>query len=252
MGIVGKIVGGTIGFALGGPLGAIAGAAFGHAYDASTDIEASRGEGAGRLSMETSQMAFFVATFSMLAKLVRADGRISQEEINAIERVMLEDLRLDAESRHHAMNIFRAALNSPGTFDDFARQFYGHFHQQPQLLDLMIDILVRVSLADGHLSDAEEQVIRSAVSIFRMSDTQYKQIRSRHVRDVDRHYATLGCDRNSSDEEIKRLYRKRVRDFHPDAIAAKGLPEEFTRFASEKFREIQEAYEEIRKERGMK
>jgi DnaJ like chaperone protein len=252
MGIVGKIVGGTIGFALGGPLGAIAGAAFGHAYDASSELEVSRPEGAERLHVETSQMAFFVATFSMLAKLVRADGKISREEIDTIERFMHQDLRLDPQSRHHAMNLFRAALDSPGTFEDFASQFYGHFHDQPQLLDLLIDILVRVSLADGSLSDAEDRMIRSAVNLFRMSDTQYRQIRSRHVRDVDRHYATLGCDRGCSDEEIKKQYRKRVRDFHPDTIAAKGLPEEFTRFAGEKFREIQEAYEEIRRERGMK
>lgn len=252
MGIVGKIVGGTIGFALGGPLGAIAGAAFGHAYDASSETAESHPESAERLNMETSQMAFFVATFSMLAKLVRADGKISREEIDTIERFMHQDLRLDPQSRHHAMNLFRAALDSPGTFEDFANQFYGHFHHQPQLLDLLIDILVRVSLADGSLSDAEDRMIRSAVNLFHMSDTQYRQIRSRHVRDVDRYYATLGCDRSCSDEEIKKQYRKRVRDFHPDTIAAKGLPEEFTRFAGEKFREIQEAYEEIRRERGMK
>lgn len=252
MGIVGKIVGGTIGFALGGPLGAIAGAAFGHAYDTSSEMEASRPGGTARLRMEQSQMAFFVAAFSMLAKLVRADGNISKAEIDTIERFMHQDLRLDPESRHHAMNLFRAALDSPGTFEDFARQFYEHFQDQPQLLDLMIDILVRVSLADGELSGAEESVLRSAVRTFRMSDDQYRRIRSRHMRDVDRHYAALGCDRSCSDEEIKRLYRKRVREFHPDTIAAKGLPDEFTRFAADKFREIQEAYEEIRRERGMK
>jgi DnaJ like chaperone protein len=252
MGVIGKIVGGTIGFALGGPLGAIAGAAFGHAYDASSEVEALPNDGAGLRNMEMSQVAFFVATFSMLAKLVRVDGKISREEIDAVEAFMHRDLRMDPEGRHHAMNIFRAALDSPGSFEDFARQFHNHFSTQPQLLDLMIDILVRVSLADGKMSEAEESAIRSAVGLFHISESQYARIKARHVKDVDRHYATLGCSRGCSDDEVKQQYRRRVREFHPDTIAAKGLPEEFTQFANEKFRQIQEAYEEVSRERGMK
>ena len=255
MGWFGKVVGGAIGLALGGPLGAVLGATFGHAYDQNVEFEG-RLEGrraAGSLSSgEQSQATFFVASFSMLAKVAQADGEISKEEIDSIERFMLEDLRLDPRSRQAAMNIFYTATRSPETFEGFAEQFYRQFQQQPQLLDLMVDILFRVSLADGRMSNGEEQLIVTAAKIFQFSETQYSSIKKRYITDSERFYAVLGCRSDDSDETIKSAYRKLVREYHPDTIASKGLPDEFTTFANEKFREIQEAYEAVKKARGIK
>jgi len=250
MGWLGKVIGGTIGFAMGGPFGAVAGAVFGHAFDSSGQkyIQADR----GRLSQgEEAQMAFFLGAFSMLAKLAQVDGRVSEEEMDSIEHFMVHDLQLNQQSRGVAITIFNTALQSPGTFQDFTRQFYDHFRFQPQLLDLMVDIMLRVSIADGVLSDSEEQLIQSAVRTFNLSDSQYSAIRSRYVSDVDKYYAILGCSRSDSDDQIKGRYRKLVQEYHPDKIASKGLPEEFTRLAEEKFREIQQAYDAVKKERGI-
>lgn len=251
MGWLGKVIGGTIGFAMGGPLGAVAGAVFGHAFDSSGPKYIQ--DGRGRLSQgEEAQMAFFLGAFSMLAKLAQADGRVSEEEMDSIEHFMVHDLQLNEQSRGVAITIFNTALQSPGTFQDFARQFYDHFRIQPQLLDLMIDIMLRVSIADGVMSDSEEQLIQFAVRAFHISDSQYSAIRSRYVSDVDKYYAILGCSRSDPDDQIKRQYRKLVQEYHPDKIASKGLPEEFTRLAEEKFREIQQAYDAVKKERGLK
>jgi len=165
MGWLGKMVGGTIGFALGGPLGGIAGAVFGHAFDRSEERTFS-GEGRQRLSPgEESQFAFFIGAFSMLAKLSQVDGRVSQEEVTSIEKFMVFDLKLNQQSQAVAMNIFQAAMASPGTFQDFAAQFHERFRFQPQLLDVMMDILLRVSIADGALSQSEERLILAAKSI---------------------------------------------------------------------------------------
>jgi len=250
MGIMGKIVGGTIGFALGGPLGAIAGAAFGHAFDKTN--EHGHGEGMTRLSQgEEDQFTFFIAAFSMLAKLAKADGRVAKEEIDSIESFMASDLNLNVESRGHAISIFNAAVESTDTFQDFALQFYHRFQTQPRLLELMIDILIRVSVADGIFSESEEALILTAVKIFNFSDEQYGKLKSQYIRDIDRYYAVLGSSRRDSYDQIKKKYRKLVMDYHPDTIASKGLPEEFTKFANGKFREIQEAYEVVTKEKGV-
>jgi len=251
MGYLGKIVGGTIGFALGGPLGAIAGAAFGHAFDLDNRKMYS-GEHPRLSAGEEAQFTFFVAAFSMLAKLAKADGRISKEEIDSIEYFMVHDLNLNPESRRIAMNIFNAAVDSPGTFNDFAAQFYNQFRFQRQMLELMIDILLRVSVADGVLSESEEKLTLAAVRIFNFSDEEYKKLKSRYVKDVDKYYGILGCGRYDSDDQIKKQYRKLVSDYHPDKIASKGLPDEFIKFANDKFREIQEAYEVIKAERGIR
>jgi DnaJ like chaperone protein len=150
------------------------------------------------------------------------------------------------------MNIFHTALESPGSFEDFATQFYAQFQMQPQLLEVMVDILLRVSIADGALTATEEKLILKAVKAFHFSDKRYQTLKSKYVRDINKYYATLGTDATASNEEIKKQYRKLVQEYHPDKIASKGLPEEFTRFAETKFREIQEAYDTIKKERHLK
>ena len=251
MGWIGKLVGGTIGFALGGPLGAIFGAAFGHAFDTGSELDTA-GKRERLSTVEHHQLTFFVAAFSMLAKLAQVDGRVTRAEIDSIESFMEKDLRLDPESRNAAVNIFRTALNAPGTFDDFASQFYSQFHHQPQMLELMIDILLRVAVSDGSMSPGEEALVLSAVKTFTFSTHRYEQLKSQYVQTADKAYAVLGCSLDDSDDQIKRCYRQRVQEYHPDKIAAKGLPEEFTRFAQDKFREIQEAWEQIKTARGIK
>lgn len=251
MGWLGKVVGGTIGFALGGPIGAVAGAAFGHTFDKKEALYLSEGQYQQRLSTnEQSQMTFFVAAFSMLAKIAKADGMVSEKEIASIEGFMSQDLNLNTESRNSAVNIFRQALNSNESFEAFAFQFYATFSGQPRVIELMMDILLRVSAADGAISDKEEYLLLSAARTFNLSDTDYARLKSRYVKAVNRFYSVLKIDETATNEEIKRQYRTMVSEYHPDKIEAKGLPDEFITLANDKFREIQEAYEAIRKERG--
>jgi DnaJ like chaperone protein len=251
MGWLGKVIGGTIGFAIGGPLGAVAGAVFGHGFD-KTEQQYISDQGSALDHSEESQFTFFVASFSMLAKLTKADGRISQEELASIDTFMIRDLGLNAASRQVAIDIFNAATRSGETFEDYAVQFYNAFRAQPQIIELMVDILFRVAVADGQMSANEERLILSAVRIFNFSDEAYRRVKSRYVKEVNRYYAVLKCDENDSNDTIKRQYRRLVSEYHPDKIASKGLPEEFTHFAGDKFREIQEAYNHIKQQRGIK
>ena len=252
------MIGGTIGFAIGGPLGAVAGAAFGHAFVDKKEDEYLRSipggggrswEDAGLSPNEQSQMIFFTAAFSMLAKLCKADGEITSKEIQAVELFMKRDLQLDSQGQETAKNIFRQAVHSPESFEAFARQFYSVFRTQPNILEVMVDVLLRVSTADGHMSREEEAMLLSAVHIFNYSQTDFERLKSRYVSSDSKYYAVLKCDETASNDDIKKCYRKLVNEYHPDKIEAKGLPEEFIKFANDKFREIQEAYDHIRKER---
>jgi len=186
----------------------------------------------------------------MLAKMARADGHVSQAEIATIERFMTQELRLTPQSRNVAVNIFQTALNSPARFEDYAAQFYNQFRFQPQILEFMLDILLRVASADGTLSPAEEAMLKSAARQFGFGEARFQTFRSRYGDDIEKYYAVLGCQRSDSMDTIKSAYRQRVHEFHPDKITAKGLPEEFTRFAEEKFREIQEAWEKVKADKG--
>jgi len=253
----GKIIGGTIGFILGGPIGAVAGLAFGHISD-----KMSEGVRTGRRDFysnyynqrlnytQRAQMTFFVGCFSMLAKIARADGTVSQEEVRSVENFMDNDLRLDPISRQSAARIFSTAQNTSETFGSYAQQFYLQFRSNPQILDLMMDILVRVAAAEGGMSRAEENLILQAVRIFQFNQAKYEAIKNRYSVVTENHYAVLEISPDADIEEIKRAYRRLVSEYHPDKISSKGLPEEFMKYASDKFREIQTAYETIRKERG--
>ncbi|MBU1171130.1 MAG: TerB family tellurite resistance protein [Proteobacteria bacterium] len=249
MGWLGKVIGGTIGFALGGPLGAIAGAVFGHSFDG--QMVPTPGAGRPRLSKnEQTQMVFFVAVFSMLAKMAKADGRICENEYETVEKFIKNELHLNSESRKIALTIFKAAADSQENFESFAYQFYEHFHSQPGFLDFILDVLIRVSASDGTLSDEEEHLLLSAVHIFNYPTEAYLALKAKYIDKGIDYHAILGCTRQDTDAFVKKQYRKLVSEYHPDKIASKGLPDEFVTFASNKFREIQEAYEKVKHERG--
>ena len=159
---LGKMIGGTIGFALGGPLGAVAGAAFGHTFvDKKEDLYLSSRTGTQETlsSNEEAQLVFFTAAFSMLAKISKADGQVTENEISAIDTFMKRDLGLDFNSQQTAIKIFRQAVTSPESFDAFATQFYSIFRNQPHIIELMMDVLLRVSTADGKISTEEEAML---------------------------------------------------------------------------------------------
>ncbi|MDY0360105.1 MAG: TerB family tellurite resistance protein [Desulforegulaceae bacterium] len=258
MGWVGKLIGGTIGLGLGGPLGAILGAAIGHKFDKSED-KYLEGFG-GRPSYASNnfeakqqkEMIFFVAAFSMLAKIAKADGQISDSEIQAVEDFMNNDLKLDSSSKAAAINIFRAARHSSESFESFSRQFYEAFKDQEQILELMIDVLFRVASSDGSIILDEEILIKNTSALFGFSDAKFNSIKSKYAKVNSNHYyAVLNCSPSDDPAYIKKQYRKLVSEYHPDKIIAKGLPDEFVEFANEKFREIQEAYEAVSRQKNL-
>lgn len=120
---------------------------------------------------------------------------------------------------------------------------------QPTLLVCYFDLLFRIVAADGTFHPAEEAALKRIKEIFHISDNQYEDLKAVYFDDLDKYYKILNCTPESTTEEIKSNYKKLVKDFHPDVIISKGLPEEFIEFASNRFREIQESYEKIRQER---
>lgn len=253
MGWFGKLTFGSLGFFFGGPLGAIVGGALGHhlvdKQQRRDSDEQTGGFGARPGPAEQVQAAYFVSIFSILGKLAKADGVVTQEEL-AVVNTFIDSMHIGEGEKQFARQVFTEAKNSPYAIEDFARQFYEINQRQPQLLASFLDVLFRVAAADGKLHPAEEEALRRVKAVFNISEQQYEEIRAAYFKDADKHYKVLNCTAQSSTDDIKKNYRALVRDFHPDTIISKGLPEEFTEFATKRFREIQDAYEEIRKERG--
>lgn len=247
MGWFGKLTLGSLGLFMAGPLGAIAGAALGHIlFDTEGGIT-SKALPFGHA--EQAQAAYFISLFSILGKFAKADGVVSREEIDIVNQ-FLSTLRLPEQQKQFAKNIFNEAKNSPYSIDDFAAQLYQVNQTQPTILLSFMDLLFKVAAADGKLHEAEEAALLRVKNIFRISDSQFADLKSVYFKQDDRYYRTLNCTMQSTDEEIKSSYKKLVKEYHPDMIISKGLPEEFVDVATKKFQEIQEAYTNVRQERG--
>ena len=257
---LGKILGGTLGFFLGGPLGMIAGAVFGHyMIDKASAGGGESGNSEGRrfyfvnTGYNRSQMVFFVGAFSMLAKLASADGQVSDAARRKVNEFMVNDLGLMGQSYDYAQSIFNQALAQDASFENLADQFYENFKGSPQFLNMMVDIFYRVAMVDGHISANESHLIDYAVRVFRIHESLHDSIRRKYnVRGSSKAYAVLGLTENATEIEIKKTYRKLILEYHPDTVAAKGMADEFKEYATKRFREIQEAYETICNERGIK
>lgn len=246
----GKLLGGSIGLFLGGPLGAVAGVALGHLVDTMAEQGPNKLGPAPLSPHEQAQTIFFVTTFSLLGKMAKADGIVTHEEIRAVEDFMRHNLRLDLATRAFAIEVFNEAKGSHHSFEGFAEQFYAAFNGQPVLLRGMLEMLYRVAAADGVLHGEEEALLGKAARIFRIPAEESARLRQQLVPDASKHYAVLGCAPTAPMEAIKKRYRELTREYHPDHVIAKGMPDEFVEFANHKLQEINEAYEVINKERG--
>lgn len=239
----GKIVGGTIGFIVGGPLGAAGGAFIGHKILDS---------GGSLTKHEEVQANYFVALFSMLGKMAKSDGVVTADEVKAVDDIMTYNLKFNQEQRNFAIKIFNESKNSSYSFSDFANNFYRMNAHQNSMLFTMLNLLFEVAKADGVLHPNEEQLLVNASNIFKISKHDYDNLKKQHFPKLssEKHYAVLNCSKSDSDSVIKSNYRKLVQEFHPDKIANKGLPDEFSSYAKTKFQEIQDAYDYIKEARG--
>ncbi len=254
MGWFGKLTFGSLGLFLGGPIGAIAGAALGHHL-------VDKKEGFPRRTIYTghkssygptvqAQAAYFVSIFSILGKLAKIDGVVTRDEIAVVDN-FVNNLNISEGERHFAKQIFNEAKNSTYSIDDFAFQLYRINRHQPTVLVSFFDVLFQVAAADGAFHPAEEAALKRIKDIFQISDQQFNNMKATYFDNIDKFYRTLNCSPESTDQEIRSNYKKLVKDFHPDIIVSKGLPEEFMHFATKRFREIKDAYEKIRQERNI-
>lgn len=275
----GKIIGGTIGLVtLGGPLGAIAGAAIGHhlfdrnprlpqakggqnrqfqdsrseyrAANASSRADTSQRRDPAADRAEERQAAFFLALFSILGKLAKADGRVTREQGEAVVS-FLDRMGVTGRQRSFAIRVFNEAKNSRYSVEEFARQFADVTRNQPDLRNSLMDMLFETALATHELHPAEEEMINSVASVLGIPAMELQAIRDRHLGGADYAFSVLGLTPEATDETIRRTYRQLVHEYHPDRIVAQGMPQEFVEYAGERFQEIQKAWETIRRERSL-
>jgi DnaJ like chaperone protein len=247
------LIWGAVGFQLGGPLGAILGATTAKLFQGSVGhAQRNPTPRSGRVGAQHQhQLVFFTTTFSLLGKLAKADGIVSKEEIQVVDQFIQNGLQLDEPQRRAAIEIFNRAKDSEYSARNFAEQFVSFFGQSPQMVTEMLRLLYRVAAADGVLHPGEKAVLDETAHVFGISAQEHDRIRVSFFPSTDGYYARLGCTRADSMDVIKTRYKKLVLENHPDRMVAQGMPDEFVQLANEKLQGINEAYDAIKRERGV-
>ena len=240
MSLIGGLVGGMIGFTFLGPLGALIGSVVGSRMVRNSVRRKN-------LNNFDHQVAFFAALFACLAKIAKADGQVTKEEINKIEDFITQKFNLDGEQRNFAINIFQKAKDDNVSFDAYAKQLASLLKSSPNSLMIFYELLFELAMADGELHPNEEKLLRKVPKIFGFNEGLYDQLFQKYGLKTQNFYEVLGVSKKMSFDEIRKIYLKKRREFHPDKLISKGLPEELIEKAQEKFIEIQEAYEELEK-----
>ena len=208
--------------------------------------------GAGRVSrVRAIRAAYFEALFSMLAKLAKADGVIDPKEAELVSQ-FIRNSGFNEEMKADARRIFNSAKDDPRSFEDFAREFKQMSPGQSTLHNTILVMLCQIAAADGVLDPNEEKCLNNAAQIFGINAQSLKGILSQFFKTSNKElYVILNCTEASTDAEIKHNYKKLVKEYHPDKLVSKGLPKELIAQATDRFRQVQDAYEQICKLRKM-
>jgi len=241
MSIWGKIIGGGLGFALGGPLGAIIGTAAGHAFDKKQD-------GGGPMDRSAKSAAFTVAVVVLGAKMAKADGVVTKDEIRAFKDVF----EIPADETKQVGQMFNHARQESAGFEPYAQQIADMFQGNPGVLEELLHCLSTIAHADGALHKNEVAYLKKVADTFGIDDRTFERITAIDTgHGGGDPYQILGLDRSVDDDELKSAYRALVRENHPDKLIAEGLPEEFIEMANQKLAAINNAYDEVCKQRGL-
>lgn len=270
----GKIILGLIGLLVGGPLGLLIGVLIGHFLDRGVErMQAFNPFQPYRPGeREAVQEALFSAIFSIMGHLAKADGRVTEHEIDQAEAVMAR-MQLDEEQRRRAREAFRRGKAEDFPLDQTVAEFRHRVRHRRHLILVFLETLLQTALADGQLSAEEEQVLIRVARGLSVPEGQFRQILNmllaqaqfsgagaggaggapgRSRPSLSQAYQVLGVSESASDQEVKKAYRKLMSENHPDKLASRGVPEEMIRVATEKTAEISKAYEMIKEARGFR
>ena len=235
-------IGGMIGFSIGGPIGGVLGAIIGSKLSGRDQVRPS--------AKQRNQAAFFTALFACFAKIAKADGKVTREEVDKVDHFIKERFKFPSDQRVFAIEIFNHAKDDHNSFRDYASQLASLLSSDKSALIMFYELLFELSMADGHLDPSEENLLLEAVEIFQIDQEFFKINKKKYERNISDAYIILGVTEDMAFKDIKVAYQRKRKEFHPDTLLSKGLPEELLEKAKEKFIEIQSAFEEIEKQKN--
>jgi DnaJ like chaperone protein len=255
-----KIIGVIAGYFLWGFWGALLGLFLG----AVIDRVRSYGPGGFNPMQNALRQAVFLETiFISMGKLAKADGVVSQVEIDHVEAFM-QKLGMTAEHRQLAITWFKKGAAQDFDIEPTLKRFNEICGHTRNLKDVMLVYLIVMALADGHFHPAEEALLTEIAGHLGYGPNAFKHLLDMVLNQshfagqqvnsaaaLEDAYKALGVTKDNTDAEIKRAYRKLMSQYHPDKLMGQGVPEDMIKMATEQAKEIQVAYDLIKKSRNL-
>ena len=237
MSIWGSLLGGVIGFSFGGPFGALLGSFLGGKL---SKLNSSKIIG----NQQNSQEVFALSLIILSAKLSKADGHVSKEELMAVkDKLQIPDSEIDQVAK-----IFNKAKDESTGYEPYAKQIAEIFRGNLNVLEEVINILFYIAEADGHVSNEEKTMIANIAYIFGLSQKQYQSIKeSRKTSDKLNPYIVLESQPTDDLKTIRKNYIKLSKEHHPDLLISKGVPVEVINESKNKMRSINAAWDQVQK-----
>tara|TARA_Y100001970_G_scaffold223079_1_gene274565 strand:+ start:500 stop:1228 length:729 start_codon:yes stop_codon:yes gene_type:complete len=237
MSIWGSLIGGMIGFSLGGPFGMLLGSLLGGKISRSRSA-------AGFSAINQGQRMFALSLIVLSAKISKADGQVSKEELIAVR----DKLKIPENELDQVGKIFNKAKEESTGYEPYAQQIAQFYKGNINVLEEVINILFYIAESDGEVTKSEIEMIENIAKIFGLSEKQYLSIKeSRKGSDKLNPYIVLESKPDDDLSEIRKKYLLLSKQHHPDLLLSKGVPQEVIEESKNKMRAINSAWDQIQK-----
>ncbi len=194
------------------------------------------------------QIGFTIGVIALGAKMARADGEVSEVEVAAFR----EFFQVPPGEERNVERFFNLAKRDVAGFETYARQVAELFPDAPEVLESVIEGLFSIAKADGNVDAAEADYLAKVARIFGLDANRFERAKAAALGVVEcEPCVILGIDPLATDEQIREAWLRQVRANHPDRLMAQGLPEEAIAMANRKLALINDAYDRLRRERGL-
>jgi DnaJ like chaperone protein len=192
-------------------------------------------------------VAFTIAVIALGAKMAKADGQVTRDEVAAFREVF----HIPPEDERDAARVFNLARQDVAGYRSYAARIRTLFGDDSETLCDVMEGLFHIAMADGRYHPYEDDFLAEVAAAFGLPEARFRSLRSRFVpHAAGDPYDILGVSPDMPLEEIRRIWKQLVRETHPDAMMARGLPEEAVQLAERRMVDINRAWSEIETARG--
>ena len=238
MSIWGSLIGGMVGLSLGGPFGMLLGSIIGGKISRARSGARSFG------AFAQPQQVFALSLIVLSAKLSKADGQVSKEELVAVR----DKLKIPENEIEQVGKIFNKAKEESAGYEPYAQQIAQIYKNNLNVLEEVINILFYIAESDGNVSQSELNMIQRIAQIFGLNQSQFNSIKeSRKASDKLNPYIVLESKPDEDLQAIRKKYLKLSKEHHPDILISKGVPKEVIEESKKKMRAINSAWNQIQK-----